>query len=98
MKEYSDKNIKVKLWNEVCEAVFEDWNDLSPEDRNKKGKICYFLYYKENTFHLYIVATYAISICSSRQSLDKNAPSSLWLYCLVGFTVCCTAMELLLAD
>ena len=43
LKEYSDKNIKEKLWSEVCEAVVSDWNTLSPEDRNEKGKKLIYL-------------------------------------------------------
>ena len=38
LKEDSDKNIKEKLWSEVCEAVVSDWNTLSPEDKNEKGE------------------------------------------------------------
>ena len=38
LKEYSDKNIKEKLWREVCEAVVSDWNTLSPEDKKEKRK------------------------------------------------------------
>ncbi|XP_076061135.1 uncharacterized protein LOC143036960 isoform X1 [Oratosquilla oratoria] len=37
LKEYSDKNIKEKLWSEACEAVVSDWNTLSPEDKKEKG-------------------------------------------------------------
>jgi len=28
LKEYSDINLKKKLWEEVCEAVIPDWNEL----------------------------------------------------------------------
>ena len=38
LKEYCDKNIKEKLWSEVCEAVVSDWNILSPQDKKEKGK------------------------------------------------------------
>ena len=37
LKEYSDKNLKEKLWSEVCESVVSDWNTLSPKDKNEKG-------------------------------------------------------------
>lgn len=36
--DYSNKHLKEKLWNEVAEAVYSDWNCLSSEDRNEKGK------------------------------------------------------------
>lgn len=37
LKEYSDANVKKKLWLEVCEAVVVDWNQLSAEDKTNKG-------------------------------------------------------------
>ncbi|XP_050518311.1 uncharacterized protein LOC126892716 [Diabrotica virgifera virgifera] len=38
LKEYSDSNMRKKLWEEVCEAVFADWNELSVADKTKKGR------------------------------------------------------------
>ena len=46
LKEYSDKNIKERLWNEVCETVVSDWDTLSPEDKKEKGKKQCLLYLK----------------------------------------------------
>lgn len=37
-KEYSNKNIKAKCWVEVCEAMEEDWANLSTELKDSKGK------------------------------------------------------------
>ncbi|GLV33334.1 hypothetical protein CBL_08604 [Carabus blaptoides fortunei] len=37
LKEYSDANLKKKLWVEVCEVVVPDWNVLSAEDKTKEG-------------------------------------------------------------
>ncbi|XP_056645842.1 uncharacterized protein LOC130451065 [Diorhabda sublineata] len=38
LKEYSDANMKKKLWEEVCEAVVVDWNSLSAEEKTNKGR------------------------------------------------------------
>ncbi|XP_065167385.1 uncharacterized protein [Atheta coriaria] len=38
LKEYSDVNVKKKLWEEVCEAVVPSWNELSAEDKTKEGR------------------------------------------------------------
>ena len=45
LKEYSDRNLKVKLWEEVCKSVFPNWNDLDTEEKNKKGYYFYYLSY-----------------------------------------------------
>lgn len=37
LKEYSDVNVKKKLWEEVCEAVVPSWNELGAEDKTKQG-------------------------------------------------------------
>lgn len=44
LKEYSDVNKKKKLWEEVCEAVVPNWNELSAEDKTKQGKHRSFLF------------------------------------------------------
>jgi hypothetical protein len=33
VKDYSDTNHKKKLWVEVCTALIENWNGLSPEEK-----------------------------------------------------------------
>jgi len=38
LKEYSDVNQKKKLWEEVCEIIIPDWNELSAQDKTKQGK------------------------------------------------------------
>lgn len=38
LKEYSNINLKKKLWEEVCVAVIPNWNDLGGEDKTKTGK------------------------------------------------------------
>lgn len=38
-KEYSDKNLKALSWNSVAEAMFADWNDLLPSQKDEKGKL-----------------------------------------------------------
>lgn len=38
LKEYSDVNIKKKLWDEVCAIVVPAWGEMDAEDRRKQGK------------------------------------------------------------
>lgn len=38
LKEYSDRNIKEKLWTEVCGKVIENWNDLTSKEKKHKGE------------------------------------------------------------
>ncbi|KAL4718720.1 hypothetical protein ACJJTC_017792 [Scirpophaga incertulas] len=38
LKEYSDVNVKKKLWEEVCEAVVPDWNELSAQEKTNQGR------------------------------------------------------------
>jgi hypothetical protein len=42
LKEYSDSNYKKKLWEEVCTSLIENWNILSPEEKNTEGNYLYF--------------------------------------------------------
>jgi hypothetical protein len=37
LKEYSDRNLKDKLWYEVCESVVTNWSELSGEQKSEKG-------------------------------------------------------------
>ncbi|KAL4119003.1 hypothetical protein QTP88_011876 [Uroleucon formosanum] len=37
LKEYSDINLKKKLWEEVCEVVIPDWNELGAQEKTKQG-------------------------------------------------------------
>ena len=36
LKEYSDRNLKDKLWYEVCESVFTNWSELPAEQKSEK--------------------------------------------------------------
>jgi hypothetical protein len=36
MKEYSDRNLKERLWNEVCESVVTNWSELPTEQKSAK--------------------------------------------------------------
>ncbi|KAL4100820.1 hypothetical protein QTP88_020849 [Uroleucon formosanum] len=38
LKEYSDINLKKKLWEKVCEVVIPDWNELGAQEKTKQGK------------------------------------------------------------
>lgn len=37
LKEYSDINLKKKLWEEVCMEVVSGWLELDPENKRKRG-------------------------------------------------------------
>jgi hypothetical protein len=36
LKEYRDKNLKDKLWYEVCESVVTNWSELPAEQKSEK--------------------------------------------------------------
>ena len=38
VKEYSDKNLKKKLWCELCTQFVEKWDELSDKEKIEKGK------------------------------------------------------------
>lgn len=38
LKEYSDRNVKEKLWAEVCLHVIPNWNELDAKEKKTKGK------------------------------------------------------------
>lgn len=38
--EYSDRNLKLKLWEEVCQQVIPTWNDLDFKENAEKGRNC----------------------------------------------------------
>jgi hypothetical protein len=38
VREYSDRNLKQKLWCEVWESVVESWSELPAEEKTEKGK------------------------------------------------------------
>lgn len=38
LKEYSDRNVKEKLWAEVSTQVIQNWNELAAKDKKIKGK------------------------------------------------------------
>lgn len=39
LKEYSDRNVKEKLWAEVCAQVIPNWNDLPAREKKTRGKM-----------------------------------------------------------
>jgi len=40
LKAYRDRNLKDKLWHEVCESVFTHWSELPAEQKTEK--VCQF--------------------------------------------------------
>lgn len=45
LKEYSDKNLKKKLWIELCEKFVENWNDLTTSDKEEKSKFFFSFFF-----------------------------------------------------
>jgi len=41
-KEYSDRNLKYKLWYEVYESVVTKWSELPAEQKSEKGTLIFF--------------------------------------------------------
>lgn len=41
--DYSNRQVKAKCWNEVGEAMYDNWNEITQTDRDNKGKFvgCY---------------------------------------------------------
>ncbi|CAG9771618.1 unnamed protein product [Ceutorhynchus assimilis] len=38
IKEYNDKNVREKLWREVCEAIIMNWKEVNPECKEKTAR------------------------------------------------------------
>lgn len=36
--EYSDRNLKLKLWEEVCKELIPTWNELDGKEKTINGK------------------------------------------------------------
>lgn len=37
LKQYSDINVKKKLWEEVCELLISNWGELNGNERKEQG-------------------------------------------------------------
>jgi len=48
-QEYSDRNVKEKMWNEVCHVVIKDWNRLSGKEKQIKDKCLCIFHFKLST-------------------------------------------------
>lgn len=44
-KEYSDRELKYKLWDEIAVVMYNNWASLSGQECRKKGKGPLILYY-----------------------------------------------------
>lgn len=53
-KEYSNRDVKAKMWEEVAMVMYKNWNELPIQERNKLGR------YPE--YFSYIIHT-AITLC-----------------------------------
>jgi hypothetical protein len=41
LKEYCDRNLKDKLWYEVCESVVTNWSELPAEQKSERGALIF---------------------------------------------------------
>ena len=41
LKGYSDRNLKDKLWCEVCKSVVTNWSELPAEQKSEKGMLIF---------------------------------------------------------
>lgn len=41
--DYNDRAKKIKCWEEVCETVFSNWDELSNAEKNNRGEHLLFL-------------------------------------------------------
>jgi hypothetical protein len=41
LKEYSDRNLKDKSWQEMCESVITNWSELPTEQKSEKGMLIF---------------------------------------------------------
>jgi hypothetical protein len=41
LKEHSDRNLKDKLWYEVCKSVVTKWSELPAEQKSEKGVLIF---------------------------------------------------------
>lgn len=39
LPEYSNRNVKVKLWEEVCQQIFPEWANFEENEKTEKGKV-----------------------------------------------------------
>lgn len=49
LKEYSDVNVKKRLWQEVCEQLFPTWERLSEMHKIKTGMLSQYYYFISDT-------------------------------------------------
>ena len=43
LKEYSDVNLKKKLWEEVCASIINNWSELTIQERMTTGRVDLFI-------------------------------------------------------
>lgn len=44
-KDYSNKQLKGQSWIDVCEEMFQNWAELTNEEKDLKGKLICFINY-----------------------------------------------------
>lgn len=49
LRQYSDRNVKNKLWEEVYHNVVNNWMTLSEAEKKKKGKFLKSIYLLQRT-------------------------------------------------
>jgi hypothetical protein len=60
LKEYSDISLKRRLWLEVCEAVFEDWNNKTGQQNNPD--YTGIIVFKMGRHHHHVQSTHKLSL------------------------------------
>jgi len=55
LKEYSDINLKEKLWEEVCEVVIPDWNEKTKEGKSNGMSAINQIHYQMKNSYLLII-------------------------------------------
>lgn len=48
LKEYSDANLKKKLWEEVCVAIVDNWTNLQNKEKIEQGRTHFTRYLLES--------------------------------------------------
>lgn len=53
-KEYSNRDVKAKMWEEVAMVMYKNWNELPIQERNKLGR--YRILFQHNSYSNYTLS------------------------------------------
>jgi hypothetical protein len=54
LKEYRDRNLKDKLWQEICESVIKKWSELLTEQKSEKVMLIFLFVVLEIMLMMFI--------------------------------------------